>query len=115
MIDWVSGKVVEVTDLVQGASVLGAIVMVAVAYYKTRTLVAVVVAGITAGVFLWTINNTSWFQDRVAEETGSGEIWDSAWEFQEDVSAELDVVFAEIRSGLEGSDLGDDNTGETSG
>lgn len=69
MIDWLSGKIVEVTALVRGASVLGAIIMVAFAYYRARSLVAVLVAGLTAGVFLWTINNTDWWRDRVQEES----------------------------------------------
>jgi|RhiMethySRZTD1v2_1073278.scaffolds.fasta_scaffold942387_2 hypothetical protein len=69
MIDFLNGKVLEVTALVRGASVLGAIVMVAFAYYKVRSLVAVLVAALTAGVFLWTINNTEWWTDRVEEET----------------------------------------------
>jgi hypothetical protein len=69
MIDFLNGKVLEVTALVRGASVLGAIVMVAFAYYKMRSLVAVLVAALTAGVFLWTINNTEWWTDRVEEET----------------------------------------------
>lgn len=69
MLDWIELKVDEVTTLFQGASVLGAIIMVAVAYYKTRTIVALVVAAITAGVFLWTINNADWWQERVEEET----------------------------------------------
>jgi len=43
MIDFLNGKVLEVTALVRGASVLGAIVMVAFAYYKVRSLVAVLV------------------------------------------------------------------------
>jgi hypothetical protein len=69
MIDFLNGKILEVTALVRGASVLGAIVMVAFAYYKMRSLVAVLVAALTAGVFLWTINNTGWWQDRVQDET----------------------------------------------
>lgn len=69
MIDFLNGKVLEVTSLVRGASVLGAIVMVALAYYKARSLVALLVAALTAGVFLWTINNTDWWTDRVEEET----------------------------------------------
>lgn len=69
MIDWVSTKTDEVTTLFRNVSVLGAIIMVAIAYYKTRTIVALIVAAITAGVFLWTINNTDWWTDRVEEET----------------------------------------------
>ena len=71
MIDFTSGKILELTNLVRGASVLGAIVMVAFAYYKTRTLVALLVAALTAGVFLWTINNTNWWVDRVQEESNT--------------------------------------------
>jgi hypothetical protein len=69
MIDFVSGKILEVTALVRGASVLGAIVIVAATYYKARTLTALIVAALTAGVFLWTINSIDWWQDRVEEET----------------------------------------------
>lgn len=69
MLEWTEGKVDEVTELFRGVSVLGAIVMVAVAYYKTRTIVAVIVAAITAGLFLWIVNNPEWWQDRVEEES----------------------------------------------
>jgi hypothetical protein len=69
MIDFLNGKVLEVTAFVRGASVLGAIVIVAATYYKARSLVALLVAALTAGVFLWTINNTEWWTDRVEEET----------------------------------------------
>lgn len=105
MIDWLQGKILEVTDLVRGASVLGAIIMIAVAYYKARSIVALIVAALTAGVFLWTINNTDWWRQRVEEETRSREIWNSVVEFQEGVSAELDPVFVEFRQGLERSEL----------
>jgi hypothetical protein len=69
MIDFLNGKVLELTAFVRGASVLGAIVMVAFAYYKARSLVALLVAALTAGVFLWSINSMGWWQDRVKEET----------------------------------------------
>jgi hypothetical protein len=69
VIDWTSTKILEVTALVRGASVLGAILMVVVAYFKLRSIVAVIVASITAGVFLFTINNTDWWLDRVEEES----------------------------------------------
>jgi hypothetical protein len=101
MIDWLSGKILEVTDLVRGASVLGAIVMVAFAYYKARSIVALLVAALTAGVFLWTINNVDWWQQRVEEETGSHRMWDSVWEFQETASAELDERFTAFRQSLD--------------
>jgi hypothetical protein len=107
VIDWLNGKILEVTDLVRGASVLGAIVMVGFAYYKARSIVALIVAALTAGVFLFAVNNIDWFQQRVEEETRSRDMWNAVAEFEEDVSAELDPVFAEFRQGLN-SALSDD-------
>ena len=101
MIDWLSGKLLEVTDLVKGASVLGAIIMVAAAYYKARSLVALLVAALTAGVFLWTINNVDWWQTKVQEETQTHEIWNAVAEFEDGVSASLDERFVKIRQGLD--------------
>jgi len=69
MIDFLNEKVIELTALVRGASVLAAIAVVALTYYKARSLVALLVAALTAGVFLWTINNVNWWTDRVEEET----------------------------------------------
>lgn len=106
MIEWLSGKIVEVTDLVKGASVLGAIIMVAVAYYKARSLVALIVAALTAGVFLWTINNTQWWQDRVEEETQSRDMWNSVVALEEDVSTGLEEHFAEFLEGFEATEPG---------
>ena len=71
MIDWTNDKIVELIDLVRGAAVLGAVAMVVYAYLKTRTLIAVLVAALTAGIFLWAINNTDWWERRVGEETGA--------------------------------------------
>lgn len=71
MIDWTNDKIGELISLVQFASVLVAIVSVAYAYAKTRSLVALLVAALTAGLFLWTVHNTDWWQQRVEEESGS--------------------------------------------
>lgn len=106
MIDWLQGKILELTDLMRGASILGAIVMVAFAYYKMRTLVALIVAALTAGVFLWTINNLDWWQQRVEEESRTREIWNSVAAFEDDLSEDLDVVFTEFREGLERTEAG---------
>ncbi|HEY3143889.1 MAG TPA: hypothetical protein VGJ86_22320 [Acidimicrobiales bacterium] len=113
MIDWLSGKLLEVTDLVKGASVLGAIIMVAAAYYKARSLVALLVAALTAGVFLWTINNVDWWQTKVQEETQTHEIWNSVADFEDGVSASLDERFVKIRQGLD-ERFGDSATTTTS-
>jgi hypothetical protein len=69
VIEWTNGKILELTALLRGAGVVVAVFMVVYAYIKHRSLVAVLVAAITAGIFLWTINNTDWWQQRVDEES----------------------------------------------
>jgi hypothetical protein len=69
VIEWTSGKIAELIQLVQAGAVLLAIVTVGYAYGKTRSLVTLLVAALTAGVFLWAINNITWWQQRVDEET----------------------------------------------
>jgi hypothetical protein len=71
VIDWTNDKISELIALVRGAAVLGAVAMVVYAYLKTRTLIAVLVAALTAGIFLWAINNTDWWERRVGEESGA--------------------------------------------
>ena len=69
MIDWTNDKIAELITLLRGASVLLAIAMVAYAYLKTRSIVTLLMAALTAGFFLWTINNTDWWQARVEDES----------------------------------------------
>ena len=71
MIDWTNDKIAELIALLRAASVLLAIAIVALSYLKTRSLVTLLVAALTAGFFLWTINNTDWWQARVEDEEGA--------------------------------------------
>jgi hypothetical protein len=71
MIDWTNDKIAELITLLRGASVLLAIAIVALSYLKSRSLVTLLVAALTAGFFLWTINNTDWWQARVEDEEGA--------------------------------------------
>lgn len=71
MIQWTSEKILELIALARSAAVLGAVVLVGLAYIKSRSLVMVLLAGVTAGVFLFTVNSTGWWQDRVEDETGT--------------------------------------------
>jgi hypothetical protein len=68
-IEWLSGKIDEVTAVLQAAFTVVAIGLVGFTYMKTRALGALIVAALTAGIFLWTIHNPSWWQDRVGDET----------------------------------------------
>lgn len=73
MIEWLNGKLAELTGTLQVGGTVLAIAIVAYAYAKARTLVALLVAGLTAGVFIWLINSGSgWFSDRVGDETNEG-------------------------------------------
>jgi hypothetical protein len=68
VIEWTNDKIMELIALVRLAGVLAAVAMVALAYIKTRSLVTVLVAALTAGFFLWTIHSTTWLQERVQDE-----------------------------------------------
>jgi hypothetical protein len=72
MIDWTHDKIAELISLVRFGAVLVAVASVLYAYAKTRSLVTLLVAALTAGIFLWAINNTSWWEQRVEEESGVG-------------------------------------------
>lgn len=71
MIEWTNGKITELIDLMRGAAVLASVAMVIYAYLKFRTLIAVLVAAITAGIFLFVVNRPDWWQARVDEESGA--------------------------------------------
>jgi hypothetical protein len=70
VIDWTHDKIAELIALVRFGAVLVAVVSVAYAYAKTRSLVTLLVAALTAGIFLWAVNNTAWWQQRVEDESG---------------------------------------------
>ena len=69
---WFQGKLVEVQTLIQAAAVVMAIVAILGAWFRTKALVPTVTAAVLAGFVLWGINNTSWFQTKVGEESGLG-------------------------------------------
>jgi len=75
VIDWANDKIAELIALLRGAAVLVAIAMVAYSYIKTRSLVTLLVAALTAGFFLWTINNTDWWQQKVDEESAPAPVY----------------------------------------
>ena len=68
MIDWTNDKIAELIALARAAAVLVAIATVGYAYAKTRSLTTLLLAAINAGIFLWSVNNTSWWQQKVEEE-----------------------------------------------
>jgi len=69
---WFQGKLVQVQTLIQAAAVVMAIIAILGAWFRTKALVPTVTAAILAGFVLWGINNTSWFQTKVGQESGLG-------------------------------------------
>ena len=69
---WFQGKLVQVQTLIQAAAVVMAIIAILGAWFRTKALVPTVTAAILSGFVLWGINNTSWFQTKVGQETGLG-------------------------------------------
>lgn len=67
---WFQGKLVQVESLIQAAAVVMAIIAILGAWFRTKALVPTVTAAILSGFVLWGINNTSWFQTKVGEESG---------------------------------------------
>ena len=67
---WFQGKLTQVEALVQAAAVVMAIVALLGAWFKTKARVPTVTAAILCGFVGWGINNTSWFQTKVGEESG---------------------------------------------
>ena len=69
---WFQGKLTQVETLIQAAAVVMAIIAILGAWFRTKALVPTVTAAVLAGFVLWGINNTSWFQTKVGEESGLG-------------------------------------------
>ena len=70
MIEWLQQELGTVQGLVQAAAVLMAIIYVVMTWWRTKALVATVVAMVLAGAVLWAINNISWFQNKIGQDTG---------------------------------------------
>lgn len=68
MIDWGNGKIFELIPLVQNGAGLAAIAIIVLTYIATKNLIKTAVAGVVAGLVLFTISNVNWFKDHVGDE-----------------------------------------------
>ncbi len=68
MIEWGNAKIGEVTGLAQNGIALAAIVIIALTYVGTRNLIKTAVAGVVAGLVLFSAANVDWFKERVGGE-----------------------------------------------
>lgn len=67
MLQWLNSLIGDIQVLVSNAVVLVAMWTVATVWYRTRALVPVLGACLLAGIALFAVHNTDWFQDKVAE------------------------------------------------
>ena len=72
MIEWGNRKIGELTPLVQNGAGLAAIAIIVLTYVATKNLIKTVVAGMVAGLVLFTVSNVDWFKGAVGGEFSLG-------------------------------------------
>ncbi len=69
MLEWLNGLVNEGQAVTKNVVVLVAMFTIGMTWFRTRALVPVIGACILAGIALFAINNSDWFEDKIGEET----------------------------------------------
>jgi MFS superfamily sulfate permease-like transporter len=73
IITWANTKITQLNTLALAAAVLMAIIAVLMAWWKTRSFVATLVALVLAGLVVWAVNNITTIKTKVGSEvTSSG-------------------------------------------
>lgn len=67
--EWLNGLVDEGQAVTKNVVVLVAMFTIGMTWFRTRALVPVVGACILAGIALFAINNSDWFEQKIGEET----------------------------------------------
>lgn len=67
---WLQSEIPKVLTVILLAAGLFAAVFVFLIFARAKSLVALVVALVTAGIFLWGIANVRWFEQQIQQETG---------------------------------------------
>jgi hypothetical protein len=72
IITWANTKITQLNTLALAAAVLMAVIAVLMAWWKTRSFVATLVALVLAGLVVWAVNNMTTIKTKVGTEvTGS--------------------------------------------
>ncbi len=71
IISWANTKITQLNTLALAAAVLMAIIAVLMAWWKTRSFVATLVALVLAGLVIWAINNMTTIQNKVGTEVAA--------------------------------------------
>ena len=68
MTEWLTQEITQVQAVVQAGVVLLGICVVIATYARTKAIVPTLGALLFAGVVIWSVNNTAWFEDKIGEE-----------------------------------------------
>ncbi|MFF4344716.1 hypothetical protein ACFY00_32950 [Kitasatospora sp. NPDC001540] len=71
IITWGNTKIAELNTLALAAAVLMGIIAVLMAWWKSRSFVATLVALVLAGLVIWAINNMTTVQNKVGTEVSA--------------------------------------------
>ncbi|TMK52758.1 MAG: hypothetical protein E6G66_03480 [Actinobacteria bacterium] len=71
MIPWMTAKLAEIRQLIQGGLVVAAVLFIAHVWWKTKALIPTLGAMLLAGMVLWGTANIQWFQDEIGKEMHS--------------------------------------------
>jgi hypothetical protein len=74
IITWGTTKIAQLNTLALAAAVLMGITAVLMAWWKTRSFVATLVALVLAGLVIWAINNMTTIQNKVGTEVTASSI-----------------------------------------
>lgn len=71
MTQWLTTEIGRIQTLVLLLAVFVVIAVTVLTFYKTRAAIPALVTLVSGGVILWGLNNTSWFQQKVGQETAT--------------------------------------------
>jgi hypothetical protein len=71
VIPWMTAKLAEIRQLIQGGLVVAAVLFIGHVWWKTKALIPTVGAMLLAGMVLWGTANIQWFQDQIGKEMHS--------------------------------------------
>lgn len=68
MTEWLIHEINQAQAVVQAGVVLLGVVVVVATYARTKAMVPTLGALLFAGVVIWAVNNTGWFEEKIGQE-----------------------------------------------
>ena len=69
MLQWLTGELRQVQNLITLVVAVVATGVVGMVYFRTKALVATIGALVLAGAVTWGVSNVSWFTDKIKQDT----------------------------------------------